>query len=68
MSASCGLGGNLGARGQRVRMRGAVLTIAASITLMAALLGADLARGYRAALFLPFFFAANLFFQSLYRT
>ena len=60
--------GNLSARPTAARLRGGVVFLALALILAVALVYAQVPWAYRLLLFLPFFVAANGFFQALYRT
>jgi hypothetical protein len=60
--------GNLDAAGTTRRLRAGVMALAVALGIAVVMAKADVSVGYRLLLFLPFFAAANGFFQGLYRT
>ncbi|MBW2522572.1 MAG: hypothetical protein JRI23_00285 [Deltaproteobacteria bacterium] len=60
--------GNLGATPTATRLRGGVVALALALSVAVAVVYFAVPWGYRLLLFLPFFVAANGFFQALYRT
>lgn len=60
--------GNLSARPTATRLRGGVVALALALAVAVALVYFETPWTYRLLLFLPFFVAANGFFQALYRT
>jgi len=60
--------GNLTAKPTALRLRTGVVALSLALGLAVSLVHFQVAWGYRLLLFLPFFLAANGFFQALYRT
>lgn len=60
--------GNLTAGPAAVRLRGGVVALAVALAIGVILVYLSVPWGYRLLLFVPFFVAANGFFQALYRT
>jgi hypothetical protein len=60
--------GNLTARPTATRLRTGVVALALALALAVALVYFQVPWVYRLLLFVPFFIAANGFFQALYRT
>lgn len=61
-------GANLEEHGQNVRLRVGAVMLAVALALTVILVQADVARGWRLTLFVPFFFATLGAWQGLYRT
>ena len=68
MAAWADESGNLSPVAASKRLRGGVIMLAVGLALAVVLVKAQLHVGYRALLFVPFLFAANGFYQGLYRT
>jgi hypothetical protein len=60
--------GNLTAGPTATRLRGGVIALALALAVAVTLVYFAVPWGYRLLLFLPFFMAANGFYQALYRT
>ena len=60
--------GNLDVTGTTRRLRFGVIALAVALAIAVVMAKADVSTGYRLWLVLPFFAAANGFFQGLYRT